>query len=405
MGDLEILNMKTFIKILAWPLTFLIGVLAKFMIRDENIWLFGCYQNRFSDNSMYFFKHCSTRNGLVRSVWISGSLKTLSQVRSLGFEAHHRYSFKGIYLGLKAGKYFYSAYVSDINHFTCQGSTKFNLWHGLNIKAVEFDIDRGPLRRLFNEPTILERYVTHSFIFEPPSYVLSSTPFVSKNSFLSAFRVRQDQMLEFGYPRNDILDPNGGKNPSELDAVPLELTTDNSDFVLYLPTWRDDPNFEWPFSLDDIKSLSRKLSGLNLRLVVKPHPNTPVSKFHVFGQADNISVLESDVDIYPLLRSSRCLVSDVSSILFDYLLTQKPVFVLTSEGESYDVDNRRIYYSRDQLSDFSYVTSLSEVLDQLNGPSEKILLHRQSRLKALIHGEYDFSASKTLFNYCYELGR
>ena len=395
--------MKKLIKIFVWPLTFLISRLAKFINRDENIWLFGCYQNRFLDNSMYFFKYCNGRGEPVRSVWISGSVQTVKQVRTLGFEAHYRYSLKGIYLGLKAGKYFYSAYVSDVNHFTCQGSIKFNLWHGLNIKAVEFDIDRGPLKRLFNEPTIIERHVTHSFIFERPSFVLSSTPFVSNKSFISAFRVRKDQMLEFGYPRNDILDPYGGKISHE--SVRLASVGDDSDFVLYLPTWRDDPNFEWPFTQEDILFLSEKLAALKLTLVVKPHPNTPISKFQVFNQVDNISVLDSRVDIYPLLGSSRCLVSDVSSVLFDYLLTEKPVFVLTSESENYNVDNRRIYYSKEQLGDFTYISSLSEALDKLNLATEKIILEKQSKLKSLIHGKYDFSASEKLFDFCYKIGR
>ncbi|HGC4783938.1 TPA: CDP-glycerol glycerophosphotransferase family protein, partial [Escherichia coli] len=113
--------------------------LSGFFPRNPNIWVFGSF-NGFEDNPKYLYLHVLNKNKEIRSIWIAKDKMELLQARNSGGEAYLFNSIKGFLFTLNAGIYIYSAYITDISFIASRKAKKVNLWHGIPIKKIEFDI-------------------------------------------------------------------------------------------------------------------------------------------------------------------------------------------------------------------------------------------------------------------------
>ena len=124
---------------LFWPLYFLIGLLP----RTKHIWCFSSYRDSFVDNSKYLFHYVSNNHPEISCYWVTDDDKLLQKMQSKGYNVVKRKSLAGAYIMCRAKYVFFSAYVSEINHWFTAGAKLVNLWHGLPLKKIEFDIDSG----------------------------------------------------------------------------------------------------------------------------------------------------------------------------------------------------------------------------------------------------------------------
>jgi CDP-glycerol glycerophosphotransferase len=139
------------------------------------------------------------------------------------------------------------------------------------------------------------------------------------------------ELLPVGYPRNDALITGG--NVAELDALRRELGLDDGrQVVLYAPTFRTGSNgrpaqsFELPF--DPVRFADEL--GDSLVLLVRPHYLCTVT----LPARDAVRDVGQVPDITALLLISDALVTDYSSIMFDYALLDRPmVFYTPDENE------------------------------------------------------------------------
>lgn len=94
-----------------------------------------------------------------------------------------------------------------------------------------------------------------------------------------------------------------------------------------MPTWRESQRklFAEHLNLEALNKLMLQKDGL---LVLKPHANTIVENREVMSHYSNILLLEGGVDIYPLLAYTDVLITDYSSILYDYLLLDNKGVIL-----------------------------------------------------------------------------
>ena len=119
----------------------------------------GCYKNKFADNSKYLFLHWQQAL-TIRAIWISGDKQLVQQLNHQGYEAHYRWSLKGIYHALTAKYYVYNSYIGDVNQYLARGAIKINLWHGSPLKRIEFDINNGPLLKVYHPTSLKEKFVS-----------------------------------------------------------------------------------------------------------------------------------------------------------------------------------------------------------------------------------------------------
>lgn len=215
------------------------------------------------------------------------------------------------------------------------------LWHGTPLKKLAMDMDilsmsekmeLSEYKRLFKENT------------ETWDYLISQSDYTTER-FKSCFDFKKE-ILPIGFPRNDVLfKKNDVKSIESIKneyKVPL-----NKKVILYAPTWRDDEFYEngvYKFSTEiDLDLLKKELGDTHI-LLVKLHylVKDPVdwSKYEGFVyKCDHLH------DIQELYLISDILITDYSSVIFDYALLKRPMIIYAYDYEKYRDDLRGFYFN------------------------------------------------------------
>lgn len=335
----------------------LLGWLFYLWPRSKSVWVLGAGQNKFIDNSRYLFLYLNKFHEDIRPVWLTASSEVIDQIRSMGFEAYHRWSLKGIWFALHAKYWFYTSYVSDINYYLCRGACLINLWHGIPFKKIEFDIDNGPLRDLYKNPSFFQRWIGYAGNFVKPDYLIGTSDYVANKMFSTAFRLPLERCLNFGLPRNDIFYQEilmGGEESKILGIQGMETILKRirayRRCCIYMPTWREyNPDFLRDSGVD-FKRLDEKLENSQTVLLLKLHINTPVNYLNSISNLKNLLLLDSALDVYPLLKYTDVLITDYSSIAFDYLHLNKPMAFFVWDYDDYAEKSRSMYLDFEQYA-------------------------------------------------------
>ena len=136
-------------------------------------------------------------------------------------------------------------------------------------------------------------------------------------------------MLEIGYPRNDLLyAPNKDEIALELKKklhIPLDKKT-----ILYAPTWRDNSYVTkgYTFKLEVDFGKWQEALGDEYVVVFKPH-YLIVNDFDIDQYQGFVYFIEANEDISNLYIISDALVTDYSSVFFDYAILKRPIYFLS----------------------------------------------------------------------------
>lgn len=381
--------------------------------RSRKIWAFGSwYGKRFADNPKYFFLHCASREGQeVHAVWLSMSSAVVRRIRALGFPAYHRLSPSGLWYALRAGVYIFDCRVMDVSSVASSGALKVNLWHGVPLKMIERDIPQSsnalaqanhgsPLMRAANKvlrPQLSERY----------DYILGTSRATCER-LAGAFGVTTSQVINGGYPRTDVLLSEDGARftmPEEEGVIEQcrAYAGAGTRVMLYMPTFRDWRNDAERVIPIDWRALDRVLQQHNGALFCKLHPNDQARLPDLAGLS-RVHLIPSSVDPYPILRHTDALISDYSSIFFDYLLLDRPLVFYP-----YDLDDYR-RFSRALYDDYDTVTPGPKAYDAaglqrvlatlLSSYDEQASLHATARaaVRSRFYEHVDDGASARLFD-------
>ena len=317
-------------KFIAYLICYCIYPFSFLFPRRKTKWAFGSFRGAFNDNAKYLFIHVSEQRPEINAAWISVNRAAVQEIKAKGLKAYHILSPRGIWFALTSKFWFYNAYSSDI---MSGGATLVSLWHGLPMKRIEFDITSGPLAERFVKQSLKERFF-HPECFQRPDYLLAASTFFS-DTFARSFRIPVSRCLLMGYPRNAILScPETERTdfvdryePDQTKTLIAMLKERSYDRVfVYLPTWRDSQRDF--FSDDfDLKTLDETLRHCDALMLLKPHPNVSIDKSVTEGLM-NVVFLPSHIDIYPILPYTDVLVTDYSSVLYDYILMEQKGLIL-----------------------------------------------------------------------------
>jgi CDP-glycerol glycerophosphotransferase len=232
------------------------------------------------------------------------------------------------------------------------GQVVVQTWHGTPLKRIAHDIN--DVR--FADPTYLER-LDH----EVPNWSLLLSPNRFSTPILRSAFGFDGEILESGYPRNDVLCRDTSKVAKEVRER-LGLPADKK-IVLYAPTWRDDEYYgpgRYKISLQLDVERAEQLLGDDHIVLVRAHPNV----VDEVPQAGGGFVW--DVSTYPdiadLLAAADILVTDYSSVMFDFANTGRPMLFFTYDLEHY----------RDRLRGF-YVDFEAEAPGPLLATSDEVI--------------------------------
>lgn len=157
----------------------------------------------------------------------------------------------------------------------------------------------------------------------------------------SAFRF-DGEVLETGYPRNDVLSRSDAEQRRESVRRSLGLE-DAARAVLYAPTWRDDARgedggFHDPGGLDVDRFLADCPDSV---LLMRMHSNVTTRSS---GHGRRVIDASDHPDIADLYLAADLLVSDYSSTVFDFAVTGKPIVLFPYDLDHYRHGLRQLYF-------------------------------------------------------------
>lgn len=247
--------------------------------------------------------------------------------------------FKYLFYTLRSG-----IWILDSRHLYYLRKNKktryVQTWHGTPFKKLGLDMD--VLDMSGNKD--LERYrADFKRNTKEWEYLLSQNSY-SSEIFKKAFDFK-GEMLEIGYPRNDILFEKNKKEDIEKIKEKYNIPKDKK-IILYAPTWRDNQYSnpgEYNFATEmDFDAMHENLKD-DYAMIVKFHylvkENIDWSKYEDF-----IIECDAEWDIQELYLVSDIMITDYSSVMFDYAILKRPMIFFTYDLENYTKNIRSFYF-------------------------------------------------------------
>lgn len=252
-------------------------------------------------------------------------------------------------------------------------TTYLQTWHGTPLKRLALDMDEVHM-----PGTNTERY-KKNFTTESSKWdYLVSPNHYSTEIFERAFDFKQT-MLETGYPRNDYLVNFNDKDYIHKLKVDLGIPR-NKKIMLYAPTWRDNEfygrgryKFDIQLDLDKMKETLGDEYIILLRMHYLIAENINVEKYEGF-----VIDFSSYEDIRDLYLVSDILLTDYSSVFFDYAILNRPMYFFTYDLESYRDTLRGFYFDFEKDAPGPLLFNTSEVIDAITSEEDAYYMKRQS---------------------------
>jgi CDP-glycerol glycerophosphotransferase len=241
-----------------------------------------------------------------------------------------------------------------------KGTTYLQTWHGTPLKKLGIDIEDVKM-----PGTNTEQYKEH-FIEESSKwdYLISPNSY-STQVFKRAFGFG-NTMLETGYPRNDFL--TNSNNDETITSIKDSLgIPKDKKVILYAPTWRDNQFYDrgkYKFDLQlDLEKMQQELGEdhvIVLRLHYLVAENLDISAYKGF-----VYDCSHYRDIRDLYLIADILITDYSSVFFDYAILQRPIIFFVYDIEEYRDDIRGFYFKFEEKAPGPLVKTTDEVIDTM----------------------------------------
>lgn len=225
-------------------------------------------------------------------------------------------------------------------------------WHGTPLKRMGYDQKVRPN----DEALAVLKKQTNAW-----NYFLSPNDY-STEIFKRAFRFN-GEILEYGYPRNDLL-INKPEKIAQKVMDNLNLPS-GKRVIMFAPTFRDWDSNSYQNTLRDIRLLSEAINDDSI-ILLRLHYLLS-DKLTQKDLPDNVINASSYQDIQELYLISDILITDYSSVMFDYALLKRPIILYCYDLDEY-VTRRGTYFDLNEVSPGPVCKTLDEVILFLNNP-------------------------------------
>ncbi|MBP3038598.1 CDP-glycerol glycerophosphotransferase family protein [Bacillaceae bacterium Marseille-Q3522] len=210
------------------------------------------------------------------------------------------------------------------------------------------------------------------------------------------------EIYPFGTPRNDLFfQQNMGRRTSILRKLSIP---GSYKITLYAPTFRSNQDMEL-FSFDKEKalaSLSSRFGGRWL-LLVKLHPHM-IMQANEIAAGENIIDVTTYDDIQELLMISDVLITDYSSLMFDFAITRRPCFLYVPDLETYVNEERSFYFQIDKLP-FLHAVHENQLHDRIRNFNSsnyaEVLEIFLQKIGSYEKGNASKALAKRVYNVCF----
>ena len=230
------------------------------------------------------------------------------------------------------------------------GQVYVNTWHGTPLKHMGYDMPNGRVEA----GNTLRNFLS-------ADYLVSANPHMTDVMYGQAYRLAglfEGTIIETGYPRIDAT----VRGTSAHELIKRELRDYNVEIpdgrrvVLYAPTWKGDSYHEPHNDAEDIADTVLELQsqlGDDYFVIAKPHQK--VAKFSRGLSELDGRVVPARFPVNRVLAVTDCLISDYSSVFFDFLPLQRPIYFFSPDAAIYD-ESRGRYVPDEDLPGPSFAT-------------------------------------------------
>ena len=224
-----------------------------------------------------------------------------------------------------------------------------NTWHGTPLKTLGY-ANKETLRSVNN---VQKNFLASDIALFPNAF--------TKQVFMKHYALEpvfSGESLVQNYPRNGVFYNRGAG-----EEMKKRLGFENKRLFAYMPTFRENATLqlsqirtflkEWDAHLDEDSHLL-----INLHFVLASELNCEEYK--------HISYFPKEYETYEILNACDGLVTDYSSVFFDYAITAKPIVLFAYDKEEY-LANRGTYFSLDSLP-FPVTKTVEQTMEALSKP-------------------------------------
>ncbi|MCR5332210.1 MAG: CDP-glycerol:glycerophosphate glycerophosphotransferase [Lachnospiraceae bacterium] len=336
------------------------NVLNKYLYRrkylkepiSENTIIFESFLGKnYSDSPKYIYEYLAKNHpGRYNFVWV---LDNDTKLPYDGVKVK-RFSRKYMYY-MATAKYFVFNMRQPTWFKKRKGMVFLETWHGTPLKKLVFDLDE-----VYSASPLYKKEVYKQS--REWDYLIAANEFSSR-VFRSCF-MYDNPMLEYGYPRNDLLHaPDRDRIAEELRdklGIPKYRKT-----ILYAPTWRDDEYYgkgQYKFELKLNLEAMKKALGDEYVILLRTH--------YFIADALDLTGMENFAfnfskynDITDLYLISDIIITDYSSVFFDYANLKRPMLFYTYDLEKYRDVLRGFYIDIEEELPGPLLYTTQEVID------------------------------------------
>lgn len=349
----------------------------------------GWFGKKFSDNSkaMYLFLKEHQKELNIKHLFFVVKDHTLyEELKNKGVEVLMANSPKGIWYQLRAKYHIVDQGLVDVVNWTSIGARRINLWHGFPMKKIRnyikfnhMTIDEV-IAMTKKQPEVGNWHQTYNLVQSQKQLELHQYAFgFEKQYFIKSLYPRIFYMMECIKPM-----------PLSFDESYLEtLKSTNKKIIGYFPTFRD--------RVENNDECVQFIS--TLEAYAKVHDAIVLTKMH-FASKTNFKIKNSEVvinlddkcDVYDYLKFVDVLISDYSSLVFDYLYLNKPMIYYAFDLDFYKYSDRGLLFEYEKITAGEIVydkKEINDVLDKaLNHPNDYMHLY-QDKKQQLMEIIYD----------------
>jgi CDP-glycerol glycerophosphotransferase (TagB/SpsB family) len=392
-------------KLLLLIINFFILIISLFIPKTEKIVLVGgWYGKRFADNSKHFFLYANEHKkelGLEKVVWVTRSDAIKNELSSQGFDVYKTWSIPSVWYHFRAGIHLVDQAFSDINPWFSIRSKKINLWHGFPLKKIGAYAD-GSYKTNVLKPDNFTDKINNILTRGNwgKHYVLATSDF-SAEILAEAFNRPVESMIVSGYPRNyEPLISNPVKYIPEHEREYLNTVKkakeQGAKIIGYFPTFRDkrETLIFGTSDSNEIQGIMDYFAASNIKVIGKFHFAGKDDKFSELHSHEAFINLPSDADVYTFLSEIDVLMTDYSSIYFDYLLWERPIIFFPYDLAYYRDEDRGLIFDYDEFTPGPKAFNIEQLkgllangVDELNTSYEREYGQAADALKRKIFGD------------------
>lgn len=337
----------------------LFSILGVILKKDEKIIVFESFLGRqFSDNPRAIYEYLKENDTRYKMYW-SVDKHHIEKFNQANINYIRRFSLKWMIL-MNRAKYWVTnsrlpLWIPKPIH-----TIYVQTWHGTPLKKLALDMEEVHMPAIDTETykrNFLKEVKKWDYLISPNQY--------STEIFKRAFQFDK-KIIESGYPRNDYLINNNNKKQIKLIKSKLQIPTEKK-VILYAPTWRDNQFYDkgrYKFDIQmDLNLLRQELSEeyiIILRLHYLVAENLDLSTYE--GFVYDFSHYEDIRDLYLI---SDLLITDYSSVFFDFANLKRPMIFYVYDIDEYRDRLRGFYFDFEKQAPGPLVQNTKELINAI----------------------------------------